>query len=72
MRGIFIAHGTSFKKSYYSKKPVKLIDVYSLMCSLLKITPKQNDGVFDRINHFLKHIEFNVNNVHHDSTKTEL
>lgn len=53
MRGIFLAHGNSFKKSYYSKKPVKLIDVYSLLCSVLKIQPNNHDGSFNRIKHFL-------------------
>ena len=63
MRGIFLAHGNSFKSSYYSKKPVKLIDIYSLICSLLKVEPLPHDGNFNRINHFLTESFLNSNNL---------
>ena len=53
MRGIFLAHGNSFKKSYYSKRPVKIIDIYPLLCSLLKFQPNSHNGSFDRISGLL-------------------
>jgi predicted AlkP superfamily pyrophosphatase or phosphodiesterase len=53
MRGIFLAKGKSFKKSYKSNRPVYLIDYYSLFCHLLDLTPNKNSGEFSRISHVL-------------------
>lgn len=54
MRGIFIGYGKSFRKSYYSKKPVKLIDTYPLMCAILGLEPAHSyNGSLRRVIHFL-------------------
>ena len=54
MRGTFLAQGPSFKREYYSKKPVKVIDVYALMCKLLHVQPDHaHNGSYSRIRHFL-------------------
>ena len=53
MRGIFLAHGEAFKSAYYAKKPVKIIDTYSLLCNILGLTPNSNNGSFTRIKHIL-------------------
>ena len=59
MRGIFMAKGNSFKKSYKSHEPIYIIDIYSLMCYLLDLTPNPNNGTFDRIMHVLaKHQQY--------------
>ena len=53
MRGIFLAKGKSFKRFYRSQEPVYLIDIYSLMCKLLRIKPNPNNGTLSRIDHVL-------------------
>ena len=59
MRGIFLANGKSFKKFSESNKPVKLIDIYGLMCHVLDLKPNVNNGTLDRITHVL--VNFNDN-----------
>ena len=53
MRGIFLAKGKSFKRFYRSHEPVHLIDIYSLLCKLLNLTPNPNNGTLSRIDHVL-------------------
>ena len=53
MRGIFIANGRSFKKNYLTKRAVKVIDIYSLMCHLIDIEPNPNNGSLTRLEHIL-------------------
>ncbi|MSU23597.1 MAG: alkaline phosphatase family protein [Opitutus sp.] len=43
MRGIFIAHGPSFK-SRVTIEPVENIHIYNLLCAALGLTPAPNDG----------------------------
>jgi len=52
MHPIFIAHGPAFKKGYKAK-PFKSIDLYPLLCHLLDIDPRPNNGSFDAIRHIL-------------------
>ncbi len=53
MRGIFLAHGHSFKRNFYSKKPVKIIDTYLLLCHILGLKPNPNNGSFSRVKHIM-------------------
>jgi hypothetical protein len=53
MEGTFVAFGKPFKNSYYSTKSINLIDVYSLLCRLIQIDPKPNNGSFQNIKHIL-------------------
>lgn len=53
MRATFIATGPKFKRGYVAE-PFENVDVYDLMCKILKIKPAKNDGVFARIKPVLK------------------
>ena len=53
MRATFIASGPKFKRGYVAE-PFENVDVYDLMCKILKIKPAKNDGVFSRIKPVLK------------------
>ena len=53
MNGIFYAIGPDFKKGY-SAHQLNNIDLYELLCKLLKISPAQNNGDIERIVEVLK------------------
>ncbi|XP_061479840.1 ectonucleotide pyrophosphatase/phosphodiesterase family member 3 isoform X2 [Rhineura floridana] len=53
MEAIFIAHGPGFKEKT-EVKPFENIEVYNLMCDLLKIKPAANNGTHSSLNHLLK------------------
>ena len=48
MRAIFIGHGRAFKK-HKTIEPFANVDVYELMCRILKLTPAKNDGNFENV-----------------------
>ena len=52
MHPFFIAHGPAFKKNYKAK-PFNNIDIYPLMCHILKISPYPNNGSLENIDHIL-------------------
>ena len=52
MNPAFFAYGPSFKKGY-RKKCVHMVDVYGLMCRVLNITCRSNDGRVERIQSLL-------------------
>ncbi|XP_048346570.1 ectonucleotide pyrophosphatase/phosphodiesterase family member 3 isoform X2 [Sphaerodactylus townsendi] len=52
MEAIFVAHGPGFKEK--TEVPAfENIEVYNLMCDLLKITPAPNNGTHGSLNHLL-------------------
>lgn len=53
MRAIFVGHGGRFKRGVVTS-PVSAIDVYELMCNILKVKPAKNDGSLKRIRHVLR------------------
>jgi predicted AlkP superfamily pyrophosphatase or phosphodiesterase len=53
MRATFIAHGPSFRK-YYVAEPFNNVDIYDLLCKILKIEPADNDGNFDNVKKMLR------------------
>jgi alkaline phosphatase D len=53
MHGIFYADGPSFKDGY-TTSTIKNIDVYNLICKILRIEPAPNDGDFERVRSLLK------------------
>jgi ectonucleotide pyrophosphatase/phosphodiesterase family protein 6 len=53
MRGIMYAVGPDFKAAHEAD-PIKNVDYYNLMCKILDIRPKDNDGDMDRIEKMLK------------------
>ena len=53
MRGIFYAVGPDFRAAYESEA-IKNVDYYNLMCKILDIRPKDNDGDLDRVAKLLK------------------
>lgn len=52
MHPIFIAHGPAFKKNYTST-PFNIVDIYPLMCHILRVPPHPNDGNLANIRHIL-------------------
>jgi len=50
---IFYAKGPAFKDNFVSK-PFQNVDIYPLMCKLLDITPRPNNGTLDVVKHMLK------------------
>ncbi|XP_015276739.1 PREDICTED: ectonucleotide pyrophosphatase/phosphodiesterase family member 3 [Gekko japonicus] len=53
MEAIFVAHGPGFKEKT-EVQPFENIEVYNLMCDLLKIKPAPNNGTHGSLNHLLK------------------
>ena len=53
MRAIFVGHGKAFKKSRLAE-PFPNIDVYELMCKILKLKPAKNDGDLKRVRGMLR------------------
>jgi predicted AlkP superfamily pyrophosphatase or phosphodiesterase len=53
MRATFIASGPAFKKNL-TYKPFENIHIYNLMCSILGLTPAENDGDFRVVRSMLK------------------
>lgn len=52
MHPIFIARGPAFKKNYVAE-PFETINIYALMCHLLGINPRPNNGSVDAVRHIL-------------------
>ncbi|PIK33351.1 hypothetical protein BSL78_29837 [Apostichopus japonicus] len=52
MHPMFIVHGPAFKKGAVSK-PFNSVDVYPLMCHLLGIKPRPNNGTLDTVKYLL-------------------
>jgi predicted AlkP superfamily pyrophosphatase or phosphodiesterase len=53
MRALFIAHGAAFKKKQ-TVEPFENVEIYNLMCKILRLTPARNDGNFDNVKHLLR------------------
>lgn len=52
MHPIFIARGPAFKKAYKAE-PFASVDLYPLLCHLLDIEPRPNNGSFEAIKHIM-------------------
>ena len=53
MYSIFYASGPAFKKNY-SLSELNNVDVYNLVCKILKLSPAPNDGDLNHIEGMLK------------------
>lgn len=53
MQATFIAHGKAFKRGYIAE-PFENVEVYNLMCKILKLKPAKNDGDLDRVKKMLR------------------
>nr|XP_013814390.1 PREDICTED: ectonucleotide pyrophosphatase/phosphodiesterase family member 3 [Apteryx mantelli mantelli] len=53
MQAIFLGYGPGFKEKT-EVDPFENIEVYNLMCDLLRITPAPNNGTHGSLNHLLK------------------
>ncbi|XP_008261748.2 ectonucleotide pyrophosphatase/phosphodiesterase family member 3 isoform X1 [Oryctolagus cuniculus] len=53
MEAIFLAHGPNFKEKT-EVEPFENIEVYNLLCDLLRIQPAPNNGTHGSLNHLLK------------------
>jgi len=53
MMATFIAHGDAFKKGYIAE-PFENVEVYNIMCKILKLKPARNDGDLDRVKKMLR------------------
>ncbi|MER3630882.1 MAG: alkaline phosphatase family protein [Blastocatellia bacterium] len=52
MRAIFIAAGPGFRKGYLAE-PFKNIEIYNLMCKILRLRPAANDGNLKHVRNLL-------------------
>ncbi|XP_043827176.1 glycerophosphocholine cholinephosphodiesterase ENPP6 [Dromiciops gliroides] len=48
MRGIFLAYGPDFKTNFRAA-PIRVVDVYNILCNLVGITPLPNNGSWSRV-----------------------
>jgi predicted AlkP superfamily pyrophosphatase or phosphodiesterase len=48
MRATFVGHGPAFRRGFIAE-PFEAVDVYVLLCRILRLTPAKNDGKFHRI-----------------------
>lgn len=53
MKALFRAVGPDFHKNL-QVQPVDLVDLYPLMCHLLRIEPEIHDGLFNNSRHMLR------------------
>ncbi|VDI60927.1 ectonucleotide pyrophosphatase/phosphodiesterase family member 1/3 [Mytilus galloprovincialis] len=53
MQALFVAHGPDFRQGIESD-PFENIELYNLMCELLKISPAPNNGTMGSLNHLLR------------------
>lgn len=53
MRATFIAHGPAFKKHFIAE-PFENIEIYNLMCRILKLKPAPNDGDLEKVRQMLR------------------
>ena len=53
MMATFAAYGPVFKRGY-TAEPFENIEVYNIMCRILKLTPAKNDGNLDRVKKMLR------------------
>ncbi|XP_077342987.1 ectonucleotide pyrophosphatase/phosphodiesterase family member 3 isoform X1 [Lithobates pipiens] len=58
MEAIFIGHGPGFKEKV-EVEPFDNIELYNLMCDLLKISPAPNNGTHGSLNHVLREPLYN-------------
>ncbi|KAM7417034.1 hypothetical protein PAMA_016918 [Pampus argenteus] len=52
MRGFFLATGPDFKQNVRAA-PIRTVDVYNVMCSVLGVTPLPNNGSWSRVEYLL-------------------
>ncbi|KAB0350768.1 hypothetical protein FD754_015625, partial [Muntiacus muntjak] len=48
MRGIFLAFGPDFKSDFRAA-PIRVVDIYNLMCRVTGVTPLPNNGSWSRV-----------------------
>lgn len=53
MQPIFVAHGPAFRQGY-TKRSMRSVDLYPLMCSILGIQPSPNNGSLHNVEDLLK------------------
>jgi predicted AlkP superfamily pyrophosphatase or phosphodiesterase len=53
MRALFIAHGKAFRKKKVVE-PFENVEIYNLMCKILRLTPAKNDGNFQKVKDLLR------------------
>ncbi|NXI48992.1 ENPP3 phosphodiesterase, partial [Chloroceryle aenea] len=67
MEAIFLGYGPSFKERT-EVDAFENIEVYNLMCDLLRITPAPNNGTHGSLNHLLKKPFYNPSHAKEDSS----
>jgi hypothetical protein len=50
---MFYAYGPAFKTNY-KQEEFRNIDIYELVCNILKLEPAANDGDFEKVKTMLK------------------
>jgi hypothetical protein len=57
MHPFFIAFGPRFKQNF-KIEPFNIVDIYSLMCSILKVRPAKNNGSFSNVEAMLSTMDY--------------
>lgn len=57
MHPLLIARGPAFKVNVTLGKPVRMVDLYELMCHVLDIEPNRNDGSLEKVEELLNEEE---------------
>lgn len=57
MYPIFIAHGPAFKKNYECP-PFNNVDIYPLMCYILKVIPAINNGSLANVKQMIAEVDY--------------
>lgn len=69
MHPIFIAHGPAFRKNI-TVPSFNNVDVYPLMCHILGIQPRPNDGSFENVKQLLAEADDDDDDVEYGSMLT--
>jgi len=54
MNAIFYAYGPNFKTQSSSNAKLNNVDIYNMICKILKLKAANNDGDESRVNDFIK------------------
>lgn len=53
MRPFFLAYGPSFKSNFTHTHPINIVDIYPLMCEILRVEAAPNNGTLSEVKELL-------------------
>lgn len=67
MRPLFMAAGPDFKKGYSFSEPFANVDVFPLLCRILRLAAPPSNGSYQDVSHLMRHEIPEVSNSAHAS-----